>query len=182
MNRQSVNSGVVNQDQVSRFEYPVRWRNSYIAVLIIFLALFCACLETAPSTSDLVVRLGLQSLSAYHSQTIPLVLVGEDPNIVYSLIKFKRVYASQDELLDEFNRALAGHRVSEGVISPTGSFIFRDISPGNYWVTTSKPLIMGNERLIWSHPVKIGAEDRSREVILQRSNAAMILDSGNIIF
>jgi len=180
MNLRSANSGVDKHD--SQSEYPVLWRNSSIGVLILILALFCSCLKTAPSTSDLIVRLEPAKLSAYYSQTIPLALVDEDPNIVYSLIKFERVYTSQDELLSEFNQALASHQVSQGVIDRTGNFTFQDIPPGHYWVITSEPLVMEDERFVWSHPVKIGGGDRSHEVVLQRSNAAMILGSGNIIF
>ena len=180
MNSRSANSGV--DEKNSRYRYPVRWRNSFIEVLIIILALFCSCLKTSPSTIDIIVRLELSKLSAYHSQTIPLILADEDPNIVYSLIKFERVYTSQDELLGEFNRALASHQVSQGVTKCTGSFTFQDISPGYYWVITSEPLVVEDERFVWSHPVKIGGEDSSQEVVLQRSNAAMILDSGNTIF
>ena len=157
-------------------------RNSSIAVLIIILALFWSCHKTVSSTSDVIVRLEFPALSADHSQTIPLVLVDEDPNVLYSLIKFERVYTSHDELLGEFNRALAGHQVSTGVITRAESFIFRDISPGHYWLVTSEPLVMENERFVWSHPVNIGAGDRSQEIVLKRSNAAMVLDSENIIF
>jgi len=180
INPRFANSGMDKRD--SRSEYPVLWRNSSIAVLILILALFCSCLKTALSTSDLIVRLELATLSAYHSQTIHLVLVDEDPNILYSLIKFERVYTSQDELLSEFNKALASHQVSQGVTDRTGNFIFQDISPGHYWVITSEPLVMEDERFVWSHPVKIGGGDSSHEVVLQRSNAAMILASGKIIF
>jgi len=180
MNPRSANSEVDKQE--SRSEYPAGWRNSSVAVLIIILTLFCLCLKTAPYASNIIVRLELSTLSAYHSHTIPLLLVDEDPNIVYSVIKFERAYTSQDELLSEFIRALAGYQVSQGEINHTGSFIFQDVSPGHYWVITSVPLVMENERLVWSHPVNIGGGDRSQEVVLQRSNTAMVLDSENVVF
>ena len=161
---------------------PELCRNSSIAVLIIILSLFWSCHKTVSSTGDIIVRLEFPALSADHSQTIPLVLVDEDPNVIYSLIKFEMVYTSQDELLGEFNRALTAHRVSRGVITRAGSFIFRDLSPGRYWLVTSEPLVIEDERFVWSHPVNISGGDRSQEIVLQRGNAAMVLDSENIIF
>ena len=157
-------------------------RNSSIALLIIILALFWSCHKTVSSTGDVIVRLEFPAPHANHTQTIPLMLVDEDPNIVFCLVKFDAEYQSQDELLAEFIRALAGHQVSQGVITRNESFIFRDVSPGRYWLVTSEPLVIEDERFVWTHPVNIGAGDRSEEIVLQRSNAAMVLDSENIIF
>jgi len=168
--------------QNSQFGFSGSRRKTALAVLVIIQALFCACLERNSSAGDIVVRLQLPALSDCQSQTIPLMLVDEDPNIVFCLVKFERVYASQDELLGEFFRTLAGHQVCRGAVSRAGEFIFRDIPPGRYWVITSEPVLAGDERLVWSHPVRIGEQDSSQQVVLQRSNAAMVLDSADTIF
>ena len=180
MNIRSARFGVNRQNL--QFGFSGSRGKISLAVLVIIPALFCACLERSSSAGDIVVRLQLPALSDYQSQTIPLVLVDEDPNIVFCLIKLERVYASQDELLGEFFRALAGHLVCRGAVRLAGKFVFRDISPGHYWVITSEPVLAGDERLVWSHPVRIGEQDSSQQIVLQRSNAAMVLDSADTIF
>ena len=180
MNPQSASSGVDKKG--CRSDCPSARKSCPVAVLAIVLALFGSCREKDPSQSDIVARLGLSIISAIHSQKITLLLVDEDPNVLYSLIKFERVYNSQDELMAELGRVLSGHEVSRGVIGIKGSFVFQDISPGRYWLVTSEPVVAGDERFFWSHPVNIDIGDGSQQVVLQRSNAAMILDSENIVF
>ncbi|MBW7998151.1 MAG: hypothetical protein FVQ81_16595 [Candidatus Glassbacteria bacterium] len=139
-----------------------------------------ACGPTGPGESELAVSFDPGLLERVGSAATGLLVIDEDPNIIWSRLKLESVFASQRELVDGFLAAAENSALARGRLDGTEPTKLGGLEPGCCWVITTDGIPDGEELLIWSLPAAVepGPAD-NRELVLHRSNTALVYGTGD---
>jgi hypothetical protein len=153
-----------------------------LLLLIPCLALltYGGCGRSTPGPVDLTVVLDSGMNLAGEGSATGLLVIDRDPNIIWSNVKFGRGYATQDELVQRFLVAVAGHVVATGELVD-GRALLCGLGSDKYWVVTAGLVRVRQERLLWSLPLPpTPTGSGRRELVLHRSNVALALGPRDI--
>ncbi len=140
----------------------------------LFLLSQCGCGQNPPGPEDAIVVLD-SSLNAPKDASCGLLVISEDPNIIWSRIRFQGGYGTQDELVKLFLAEAEKVTVTTGELAG-GRAVLRGIENGKLWIVTAGLVPAGAERLLWSLPLPPSSGGTgTRELVLHRSNAALVL-------
>ena len=161
-----------------RFEYSAylpKGTRSASMLLLLAPAVFLSCAENLPSSRDIVVLVEAPGFSRHPARGLGFLLIDKDPNVIISRVRFDFLGLDRQEELAAFRREVEAASIDRSSADENGSLTFRDVPSGSYWVINLDPVSVGDNRIIWAHPVSVGEPGVPRTVRLQRSNAALIL-------
>ena len=162
--------------RVENFRYSASGTRSASILLLLVPVILLSCAENAPVSRDVVVLVEAAGFSGHPAKGADFLLIDEDPNVIISRVRFDFLGRDPQEELAAFRREVKESSVDRGSADENGSLTFRDVPPGSYWVINLDPVSMGDNRIIWAHPVSVGEAGVPRAVRLQRSNAALIVE------
>ena len=152
------------------------------AVFIAAAALSGSCRKSPdPVAGSVTVR--VESRSAPVKGTAAgtqFLLIDKDASVLFMYSQSETRGRGRQALFRSFRRKVEGSAVSRASADMSGSCLFPDIAPGSYWVVNPDPVRIGDERIIWAHPVTISGQDLLKEVRLQWSNAALLLEKDSL--
>ncbi|MEA2063061.1 MAG: hypothetical protein U9P14_05135 [Gemmatimonadota bacterium] len=108
------------------------------------------------------------------------LLIDKDASVLFMYSQSETRGHGRKALFRSFRRKVEGSAVSRASADRSGSCLFPDIAPGSYWVVNLDPVRIGDERIIWAHPVTISGQDLRKKVRLQWSNAALLLETDSL--
>lgn len=158
---------------MSLFPYGKISRIYPLSISIFFLML-PACTPAKLSPGEIRVHVPSFAASAILNQAGGLLLIGSDPNIIFSELRMTQAYPDEAVLVGDFIKAAEEQLVARSEKGGKDWCSFRDIPAGHYWVISAEPVLIEEEHLLWAHPVRSGDPDWPPEIRLQRSNAAMV--------
>jgi len=160
---------------------PGRFRTRrlrYTAWLPFVLGLTLHSCSAGASSGRISVRLEFRSAEFPASGEVPLVVVAEDPDEIWSRLKIGAEFPDIDTLLTAFNTKIESAAVAKATLYAESAARIDGLAPGSYWVVSLQPVTVDGYRFFWSSPFSLGEGNRPLELVFQRSNASLVLNPG----
>ncbi|MBN2288265.1 MAG: hypothetical protein JXQ83_02960 [Candidatus Glassbacteria bacterium] len=143
---------------------------------LLFLALFwTACAQETPSYRDLTVRVAAPETTGHPAAGTGFLLIDDDPNLILCRVRLDNLGRGSQIQMSEFRLEIEDCSIEVSSADEHGRLSFHFVPPGSYWVVNLDPVRLGEDRVIWAHPVRVPGDEAAPEVRLQRSNAALFV-------
>jgi hypothetical protein len=145
-------------------------RTSFFFALLILGMLTTALRPSAVQASTLFGTVGLTGEDGRFvpGEMLRIYLVTEPIQVEFSddrtLNRYDRIVRANNAHIDFFikyreHASRTGYLQSVAESSIAGTFTFRDLPPGRYWVLVTFPSMIAGQKVAWQLPVDIGADD-----------------------